>query len=138
MASGGSYALISMFDPATGFELYSTDGTTAGTVLLRDINPGVAGSSPYGFTRSGNRVFFGADDGVSGNELWVTDGTSANTKLVRDIVPGIQGSNPSSFAEVGTLLVVGGFAGGGSSSTRRPLLREGSLGSQTATPSRSF
>jgi len=112
MVSGGSYAVISMFDPATGFELYSTDGTTAGTVLLRDINPGTASSFPNGFARSGNRVFFAADNGVNGNELWVTDGTSANTKLVRDIVPGVQGSDPSSITEVGTLLLVGGFSGG--------------------------
>ena len=27
-------------DGASGFELWKTDGTTAGTVLVKDINPG--------------------------------------------------------------------------------------------------
>jgi ELWxxDGT repeat protein len=33
-------------DAATGIELWTSDGTPAGTRLLKDINPGAASSSP--------------------------------------------------------------------------------------------
>jgi ELWxxDGT repeat protein len=36
-------------DGSTGRELWVTDGTTAGTTLLKDINPGPGSSSPRDF-----------------------------------------------------------------------------------------
>ncbi|MCC6673447.1 MAG: hypothetical protein IT458_20485, partial [Planctomycetes bacterium] len=91
-------------DPTAGRELWITDGTTAGTLLLKDINPGPTDANPTGFIRSsagGNtRVYFSADDGVHGAELWRTDGTAAGTVLVFDIEPGSGGSAPSDFAEM--------------------------------------
>ena len=39
------------YTPATGSELYISDGTSAGTILVRDINPGIAGSSPGNWHR---------------------------------------------------------------------------------------
>jgi len=74
-------------DSANGRELWITDGTAAGTTLLKDINPG-GDSFPFYFTRFNNRVFFRANDGTNGIELWVTDGTAAGTTLLRDINPG--------------------------------------------------
>jgi ELWxxDGT repeat protein len=68
-------------------ELWSTDGTTAGTALLRVINPSL-GFGPNAFGRVGSRVVFWADDGIHGLEPWVTDGTSAGTSLLKDIHPG--------------------------------------------------
>jgi ELWxxDGT repeat protein len=67
-------------DDAHGFELFSTDGTAAGTQLVKDILPGTTGSSPYG-----SIVFKGLLYFVCWNtqELWKTDGTSAGTKLVK-------------------------------------------------------
>ena len=45
--STGTYALFFTADDGTnGRELWISDGTTAGTVMLKDINPGAAGSSP--------------------------------------------------------------------------------------------
>ena len=35
---------------STGRELWITDGTTAGTRLLKDINPGATGSNPQNST----------------------------------------------------------------------------------------
>jgi ELWxxDGT repeat protein len=71
-----------------GSELWSTDGTAAGTRRLRDIQPGPGSSAPQGFVSAGDRVFFAADDGTHGRELWVSDGTAAGTRLVADIAPG--------------------------------------------------
>jgi ELWxxDGT repeat protein len=70
-------------------ELWRTDGTTAGTVRVKDINPGEKmGSSPNGFTAWGDRVYFSATDPTGGRELWVTDGTEAGTHRVKDVNPG--------------------------------------------------
>jgi ELWxxDGT repeat protein len=62
--------LLEANDSVTGNELWVTDGTTAGTVQLADINPGAGNSNPLNFTRAGSRVFFTATDGANGIELW--------------------------------------------------------------------
>ncbi len=93
--------------PDTGFELWKSDGTEAGTVLVKDMIPGQG--SPTGasiFPGWGisfkDRLLFGADDGVSGRELWSSDGTDAGTVQVEDINPGSASGVPSgsSFFEV--------------------------------------
>ena len=71
-----------------GSELWVTDGTTDGTILLRDINPGTANGLPGLFTPFGNgQVLFVATDSTNGQELWTTDGTPEGTILLRDINP---------------------------------------------------
>lgn len=70
-------------------ELYISDGTQAGTYLLKDIKPGIAGSDPTYFMFFQNKMYFTAEDGTSGRELWVTDGTSAGTMLFKDLNPGL-------------------------------------------------
>jgi ELWxxDGT repeat protein/VCBS repeat-containing protein len=71
-----------------GVELWKSNGTAAGTAIVKDINPGPATSSPgiqNGIANVNGTLFFSADDGVLGNELWRTDGTAAGTMLVKDI-----------------------------------------------------
>ena len=62
-------------------ELWQSDGTTAGTTLLKDINVGTSGSSPSLLKKALGKVFFYASDpSISVNRgLYVTDGTSAGT-----------------------------------------------------------
>lgn len=81
-----------------GKELWRTDGTPAGTMLVKDIAAGWSSSSPSELTRVGSQVFFTAQDG-SGRELWRTDGTASGTVRVKDIVPGALGSNPRWLTE---------------------------------------
>jgi ELWxxDGT repeat protein len=84
----GSTLFFTASDGVNGNELWKSDGTAAGTVLVKDIFPGLSGPSPSSLTAVGNTLFFTANDGVNGNELWKSDGTAAGTVLVKDINPG--------------------------------------------------
>ena len=67
-------------------EAWISDGTAAGTQLLKDIRPSfVHGFGVSNFTTVGSTVFFIANDGIHDQELWATDGTEAGTRLVRDV-----------------------------------------------------
>ena len=90
-----------------GLELWRSDGTAAGTGLVRDVKPGADGSGILDFTATAASLFFTADDGVHGVELWRTDGTAAGTRLVSDIWPGPTGSLPTAGAVAGGHLVFG-------------------------------
>lgn|GEM_PF-1536643 len=79
---------------ANGDELWVTDGTTDGTLMLKDINPGSSPSNPHFFFTVGSKVLFVAEDGTSGSELWATDGTAAGTVLLKDIETGAGSSVP--------------------------------------------
>ncbi len=87
-----------------GTELWKSDGTEAGTVLVKDIRPGSSSSNLRSLTAVGNTLFFTADDGVNGRELWKSDGTAAGTVLVADIRPGSNGSDPQNLRVVGNTL----------------------------------
>src|SRR5262249_3598808 len=60
-------------DGTSGVELWTSDGTEGGTVLVKDIRPGSSGSFPVDLTNVNGTLFFTADDGVSGTELWALD-----------------------------------------------------------------
>jgi ELWxxDGT repeat protein len=84
----GGALWLAAYDDTHHKELWKTDGTIDGTVLVKDINPGYAGSRPWGFTELDGTLYFCASDGVHGVELWKTDGTTAGTMMVKDINPG--------------------------------------------------
>ncbi|HKI00580.1 MAG TPA: ELWxxDGT repeat protein, partial [Thermoanaerobaculia bacterium] len=88
-------------DGAAGEELWKSDGTAAGTVLVRDVFPGPRSSEIRWLIAAGGRVFFVADDGVHGRELWVSDGTPAGTRLVLDFLPGPGSSVPQDLFALG-------------------------------------
>jgi ELWxxDGT repeat protein len=96
-AFNGGLLFFSVNDPVVGDEPWVSDGTTAGTRLIEDLNPQLAGngSSPDGFVNFGGRLAFAADDGIAGRELWISDGTAGGTTLLADINPGIASSNPN-------------------------------------------
>lgn len=108
----GNRLLFVADDGPHGPEPWSTDGTAAGTTLLRDIFPGEPPSVPTyllnlgSFTVAGGRLFFPADDGAHGLELWQTDGTTAGTRMVQDVNPGVATSQPG-LARSAPMAVVG-------------------------------
>src|SRR6188508_2789430 len=88
LTARGSTLFFTATGGGKGRELYRSDGTSGGTVRVKDIRPGSAGSHPRELTVAGARLFFAANDGSTGLELYVSDGTSAGTKRLTDINPG--------------------------------------------------
>jgi ELWxxDGT repeat protein len=77
----GSAAWMSANDGTHGQEPWTSDGTTAGTQLLKDIAPGTGDSDPGPFVQFNGSHYFGADNGVDGEQLFASDGTSAGTQV---------------------------------------------------------
>ena len=96
-----SKTIFSAIDGVHGFEWWITDGTDAGTTLLKDINPTGNSVSNKFLGVLNNQFLFNASDGGSpnglGSELWISDGTSNGTTMVKDIVTGPAGSAPTGF-----------------------------------------
>ncbi|MFN5469224.1 MAG: ELWxxDGT repeat protein, partial [Pirellulaceae bacterium] len=58
-----------------GVELWKSDGTSDGTVMVSDLNLGRRkGSNPSNLVNVGGTLFFTADDDTNGIELWKSDG----------------------------------------------------------------
>ena len=91
-------------DGVHGAELWSSDGTAAGTAMVTDLFPGAVGSAPSDLVVAGDRLFFSADDGVHGFELFESDGTAAGTRLVEDLAPEGDSSYPTQMTVAGDRL----------------------------------
>jgi ELWxxDGT repeat protein len=103
-AAVGSSLYFAATINSSGAELWKSDGTDAGTVLVKDINPGSGSASPSNFINIGGTLYFTANDGSNGIELWKSDGTDAGTVMVKNIQAGSGSATPSSLANInGTL-----------------------------------
>jgi ELWxxDGT repeat protein len=88
-------ATDSGMNPGHGMELWRTNGTQAGTVRVKDINPGTADSSPDFLANVNGTLFFSANDGTHGQELWKSNGLGSGTSMVKNIDGTAAGSYPS-------------------------------------------
>jgi ELWxxDGT repeat protein len=66
-------------------ELYSSDGTAAGTTRIATFDDGFLEVEPL-WTMNGRLIFRGRD-AVHGTEPWITDGTTAGTRMIADLNP---------------------------------------------------
>ena len=105
-------------DGTNGFELWKSDGTLSGTVMVKDIDNGSSGSLPAyyasagGLTAVGNTIYFQANNGINGTELWKSDGTATGTVMVKDINSPWGGSSaPSHLTAVGNTLYFEAYDG---------------------------
>lgn len=95
--------LMSLDTQATGRELWFTDGTTAGTHLLMDVNSGPGDGLPDHLAAFQGGAIFTAFDPLAGHGLWFTDGTITGTHLIQMI-------DTSGKGGVDEIEVVGGLA----------------------------
>ena len=81
MAFAGSTLFFTAQDSDHGFELWKSDGTAEGTVLVKDILPGPESSFPSPILPFGDRVLFRTDvyDDETLSGLWISDGTESGT-----------------------------------------------------------
>ncbi|MEI6410028.1 MAG: ELWxxDGT repeat protein [Bacteroidota bacterium] len=105
----GSRAYFTADDCLNGEELWRSDGTASGTVIVKNIRYGYQSSYPTELTASNGLLYFTADPGdetgnVTGRELWRSDGTEAGTFIVKDIRPGADGSEPKELTDVNNTL----------------------------------
>src|SRR5690349_14985636 len=81
----GTKIVYAAEDASAGHELWVSDGTKAGTLLLKDINPtgdsnpsnpesysdGMPAGEQQHFVELDGKILFVADDGTHGFELWI-------------------------------------------------------------------
>ncbi len=97
LTAAGNLIFFVASTAAHGEELWRTDGTAAGTLLLQDIRPGAAGAVPMMMGILGTQLIFNADNGVTGIEPWVSNGTPAGTFMLKDIAPATLSSMSDHF-----------------------------------------
>ena len=100
------YLIFLAETPDYGKELWRSDGTAAGTQMIKEINIGIGGiSNSPSYSKEGivvaNVLYFPLNDGINGQELWKTDATADGTVMVKDINAGFQNSSPDKFFEMG-------------------------------------
>lgn len=100
----GQRALILGFPRLKG-ELWTTNGTVAGTSLLRRFERAGTTTSDIAHAVVGGRVYFTAAEEADDLEPWRTDGTVGGTEQVVDIVTGVStGSQPVFLRTAGSRL----------------------------------
>jgi len=104
---------------ATGQELWTSDGTTAGTSLFMDLNP-TGDSDPILLSAIGNVLYFTATQDGSTRTLFRTDGTPAGTfeiypgsiNAVVETSPGIASFTTPPFVNPGGIWSTDGTVAG--------------------------
>lgn len=87
------YFLVSMTWPIPleyRGQLWKTDGTAAGTMMVRDSLHGAI----HGLTAANDSLYFVSNHPSSGEELWSSDGTYSGTQITWDINSGTGDSDP--------------------------------------------
>jgi len=85
------------FGAGVDYGLWRTDGTTEGTVPLKELNELEAAAGDMGVPKVvRDKLYFSAPYGdLLQSELWVSDGTPEGTQLLFDVAPNDQSSSPS-------------------------------------------
>ena len=90
-------ALLRRFHPASGGELWRSQGFAADTELVAEIGPGSASGSPSSIRDSGpfgGGILFAAETAAAGQELFTSTGASGNFQLVSNFAAGTASSFP--------------------------------------------
>ncbi|RYE26504.1 MAG: T9SS type A sorting domain-containing protein [Sphingobacteriales bacterium] len=108
-------------DGTNGYELWKTDGTPAGTVMVKDIAPAADASMPGGFKVFNGKLYFSVNTGNPAIDgLWTTNGTAAGTGRLKggitmgdgDVIEYAEANGNLYFAANGKLWVTDGTISG--------------------------
>jgi ELWxxDGT repeat protein len=88
LGSAGGILYLSVRGFEDGDQLWASDGTNAGTVLVKDFWPWPASCPAEELIAFGGSLFFNVGIRPYGEELWTSDGTTAGTRLLKDTWPG--------------------------------------------------
>jgi ELWxxDGT repeat protein len=77
----GAITYFAANDGVHGNEIWRTDGSQAGTYMVKDLNPDGDGNPTDLINYNGKLMFLA---GNNQSELWISDGTSAGTRDLRD------------------------------------------------------
>ena len=114
-------------------QLWTTDGTIAGTTQLTTENAGSGGLNPSNLVDLNGTLFFTANDPANGEDgLWSSDGTTTGTTLVTDLA-----GSSAPYSNSSSQLVVSGnqlfFAGSSSASSSNSLWQSNGTAAGTET-----
>src|SRR6185503_13338780 len=92
----GEWLFLQANDNSSGTELWKSNGTEAGTTLVKDIAPAWESGSPQELGHCGARLYFTAYGGwTEGREIWLTDGSPEGTLATSDLAPSGGGPAPA-------------------------------------------
>ena len=96
------------YEPASGSELWASDGTASGTRLVADILPGPLSSNPSKLKVSGNFLYFVASTPDVGAELWAVplSAFDLTPPVITATVTGTLGANDWHVSDVGVTFSV--------------------------------
>jgi ELWxxDGT repeat protein len=100
-------------DGVHGDELWKSDGTAVGTVLVRDVYPGPTDGVITDLTNVNGAVYFGGRNAPGNWELWRTDGRVGGTYQIDQILPGPADAAPIELTVAGPFLFFSAFGYGG-------------------------
>ena len=88
-----------------GTEIWTSDGTNAGTQILKDIEPGSASGFSTGMWFKqprilNNKLYFESGNTNTGLDIWETDGTTTGTKIAIDLDTFIGAKGPTYYPTV--------------------------------------
>jgi ELWxxDGT repeat protein len=122
-----------------GRELYKTDGTAAGTVMVANSAYSYLSLTVEAAASSGNLLFYRAweDNGCcsTNKELWRSDGTEAGTFRTKEIAAGESGSYPDWLTDVGGTLYFSASDANGIQLWRSDGTAAGTVSFRTVAPS---
>jgi len=110
----------------SGYNVYQSTGTVAGTTVMKDFGTLTAGlaSYPANLTSSGTTLYFSAYTKTDNTDLWKSDGTAAGTTRVASTYsPGTDGLSPAYLTPFGVNGVA--FAGTGNTTGRELFTSDG-------------